>query len=186
MVETSKLPTKNFLTRLTELKLETGTTGSARVRRIPLFSDLTTGTSVSTTEGNFANIQHVRLEDSVTDIVFYTPVVLPTDFIRGGFPSLHYLYSNDVTSGDVTWVVSIVTIGDEAVASTSVLGDTTSITVGGTADVLTERSVAFNVIVPEPNTILSVFIRRTGGAGNDTSVGIASVWSAWIEYLAHS
>lgn len=168
---------------LSMLQVRKGGTGAARIRRIPLFSDLTTGISTSDTEGNFSDIQHYRLEDAVTDYVYYTPVILPADFISGGVPSLHYLYSNDVTTGDVTWVISVRSIVGGSAVANSVLGDTTSITVGGTADSLTERSVDFTT-TPKQNTTLAAYIRRTGGAGSDTSTGIASVWSAWIEYLA--
>ena len=186
VVEKGNLPTRNFLTRISELKLESGTTGAARTRRIPLFSDLNTGAVSITDEGSIIDIYHVRLADSVTDTVYYTPVVLPSDFIRGGFPTVHYLYSNDVTTGDVLWVVRVVSIGDAEVGVTSILSDSLAITVSGVADTLVERSVGFDVKIPERNTVLAVSIKRTGGDGSDTSTGIASVWSAWIEYLAHS
>ncbi len=177
--------TSDPFSRIKELNIESGTTGSARYRRIPLFSDLTTGTSVSTTEGSFDAIQHTRLADGATDVVFYTPVILPTDFVRGGFPTLNYIYSNDVTSGNVLWVLRVVSIVDTAAAETAILSDSTVVTVGGVADVMAERSVKFTVI-PERSTTLAISIQRTGADGDDTSTGISSVWTAWVTYLAHS
>ncbi len=181
----NSLPTKNFLTRIQELKLESGATGAARIRRIPLYSDVTQEASVVDKEGNFERTAHIHLADGQTDKIYYMPVILPTDFIRGGFPSIHWRYTNGGTTGDILWVVRVIEQPEDTNDEVSILVDTTARTIPGVANTMTEISVDFTII-PNRNSTISALIQRTGGDGLDTNTSQTDVWSAWIEYIAHS
>ena len=162
------------------MKIERGSSGAARLRRIPL---VFTASPVVDTHGSLTTTTHVDFANAATTVAYCWPVVLPTDYVNGGFPSIKYTYSSASTTGNVRWVVTVKSFVTTATATTSLLSSTVDVDVPSVANTLTTREILLTTR-PEINTQIAVSIQRTDAGGEDTSTGAASVWAAWLEYLA--
>ena len=179
----SALGVPSSFSRLGQISMEQGSTGSATTRRIPLYPLEASGGAAVGNIGNFDAMAHYQMIDAADAILYYNAVVSPSDLVLGPYPSIHYNYSNAGTSGDVDWVVRVVSFSNEDTAETGLLLDTTSVTVPGVADTMTERVIDFT-LPPELNTSLSVSIIRNGIGDSNNSNTI--IWNAWIEYVAYN
>ena len=167
--------------KLSMLQVRKGGTGASIIRRIPLYSDVTAEVPVTTpAAGNFDLMSHHDLVDANTDIIYYSGVIIPTDYIATGQMTFNYMYSSTDASATIDWVITIKSITDEATAEVSLLSDTTSVSAPGVVSTLDVRSVALTTL-PKTNTVLFTALERTVG---DANTGIVSVWAAWLEYVA--
>ena len=161
-------------------RVQKGGTGAARFRRIPLYSDVTSEVPVTTTRGNFDLMSHHELVDNNSDKIFYSGVVVPTDYIAVGQMTFNYMYSSTVATDDIDWIVVVKSITDTATSEISLLSDTTSVAAPGVVSTLAVRSVALTTL-PKIDTVLYATLERTVG---DANAGVVSVWAAWLEYIA--
>ena len=161
-------------------KLELGNTGAARTRRIPLHYQETAETVVIDTHGSFNGLSHVDLANGSTDVVFFTGIILPIDYVPNAKMSIKYIYSGSEATNTVDWVINVASIADTGTNEVSLLSDATSVAAPAVANTMSIRSLDLTTL-PEKDVIVFASIQRTVG---DTNAGSVSLWSTWLEYIA--
>ena len=160
------------------IELEKGASGAARMRRIPLTFPAASAIASGT-------MLRYSLNNAATTTLIAETVVLPADYVRGGFPSLNILYNNSTATGDVMWVTTAESRHEGEIGTVVLLDNSAGnvITVPssiGLMAIITQQLT----LPPTPDSAISALIQRLGSDAADTTTGNVSVWTAWISYLA--
>lgn len=176
--------TVNPFSTLGERKVEQGSTGSSRYRKLLIPND-TTATSL-TTRGSFTGIPHIIFADGSAGAKAYGTVPVPSDAILGGFPTINILWMSTEATTTVDWQIVVVYEVEVNNSVPKVLlaeSSFTSVAAPAAANSPVIRSVNLT-LPPSPDHFIYVLIQRDGT--NDTNNGTVSVMCMWIDYLAHS
>ena len=167
-----------------QLKLEQGTTGAARYRRLHL-PWIKGGTLSINTSGSLRFVAYHSLPSGSANTVQYGNPVVPSDAIEGGFPKLKVLFSNRVGGDDMDIEIFTLAAFREGDTNTvllySELGSYTTYTINAVADTL--RILSYDLTLPpRSEDVVGCTIGREGLA--DDNSGQMDIWGVWIEYLA--
>ena len=169
--------TINPFSTLGERKIEQGSTGSARYRKLPLIDHVT---AMDHTTHVFTDHEHQHLINAGS--VLYPSGFLPSDYVLGGLVKLRYMYAVSSTGNtDITVVVSSMTDKDTAV--TVLLTQAQESISYPTQNVMTISKEYILTILPSPESKIQVKITR---GGSDDNTGSIAIYAFWLEYLAHS
>ena len=180
---TTSITTNPFST-LGERKIEQGSTGSARYRRLDI-PRRTLKYTISE-RGNFSSpTAYVESVNSNPQPIKFGWVPIPSDAISGGFPTINMLWSSTEATNTVGWkwdLVGEVKEGDNDERTLLAEAGFTNFAAPATTNTMSIISTALT-IPPTPGSFISVLCSRDG---SDTNSGILCTWCIWLEYLAHS
>ena len=137
--------TVNPFSKLKKLTTEQGSTGDATYRRLS-FMKISATLLHSTVHGSLPANFHYDLANSNNVNVAYERTVLPSDYIKGGFPTLHILWGNTSNSGNIELGVTLESVGVGSTTQTDLYVVQTAITAPSAANTLEDLS--FNLAKP--------------------------------------
>jgi hypothetical protein len=168
--------------KLSMIQIRKGGTGAARIRNIPLVAN-NVETAVVDDHGNFTTITHFHLTNAGTETIWYEAIPIPTDYVATGEMRLKYAYTNAGTTGDVYWTVLVKELDVDGTTTTTLLSDTSAVTVPTSADTMAVRSLTFTTL-PTKDNLVAVKLDRAGAHGSDTNSSTTSLYSVWLEYVS--
>lgn len=139
---------------------------------------------VSDTHGSLDTMPHLDMANSGTPTIRYIGVKMPSDWDGVTAPVLKILYSNSAAGNAVVTntIGRAIESGDTGENTTALNTGNVTVNMPGSADNLALRSITFGA-APDPDEVIYIAINRVSADGADTSTGVWSIWSAWIEYV---